>query len=141
MRPLKVLFITDGFPPQVGGVPVSSSRLANAVASRGHQVHVFNIHADGAPGEVKTEREGPLTVHRLASVGGAETSLQMADDVIRHIQTEVKFDIFHGHFLVPMGYLATYLARRYGAKSYASARGNDVDRCMFVESQLSPLLW
>ena len=80
-------------------------------------------------------------VHRMAPLGGSETSLQMADDVIRHIQAEVGFDIFHGHYRVPMGDPATYLARRYGAKSYVSARGNDVDRCMFVESQIAPLLW
>lgn len=141
MRPLKILFITEGFPPQVGGVPISSSRLANALANNGHQVHVFNIYADGVPGEVRTQREGLLTVHRLVSAGGSETSLQMADDVIRHIQADVGFDIFHGHYLVPIGYLAAYLARRYGAKSYVSARGNDVDRGMFVESQLSSLLW
>jgi glycosyltransferase involved in cell wall biosynthesis len=141
MRPLKILFITDGFPPQVGGVPISSSRLAKALAASGHQVHVFNIRQDGNSGELRSEREGSLMVHRLSSVGGAETTLQLADDVIRHIQAQVGFDIFHGHYLVPMGYLATYLARRYGAKSYVSARGNDVDRCMFVESQLSPLLW
>lgn len=141
MRPLKILFLTDGFPPQVGGVPISSSRLANALAGAGHQVHVFTIHDEGTPGEVQTRREGPLTVHRLTSVGGSETSLQVADEVIRNIQTDVGFDLFHGHYLVPMGYLAAYLARRYGARSYVSARGNDVDRTMFVEIQLSSLLW
>ena len=53
----------------------------------------------------------------------------------------VGFALFHGHGVFPGGYLAAYCARRFGARSYVGARGNDVERGMFAPAQFPFLLW
>jgi glycosyltransferase involved in cell wall biosynthesis len=65
----------------------------------------------------------------------------LADNVIRHLHERVGFQIFHGHYLMPSGYLAAFYAKMFGAKSFVSVRGNDVDRGMFNSSQFPFVLW
>jgi glycosyltransferase involved in cell wall biosynthesis len=139
--PLKILFITDRFPPQIGGMGRSADRLTHALADSGHTVHVLHLAADINPGTVQSQPEGDLMVHRVGTLASQDVMLQIADNVICSWHERVGFDIFHGHFVTPAGYLATVEAGRFGVKSYVSVRGNDVDRGMFDGTQLPLILW
>jgi glycosyltransferase involved in cell wall biosynthesis len=136
-----ILFITDRFPPQVGGVAISSERLTRLLAERGHVVHVLHLGANVEPASAQSQREGDVMVHRLGVLESPDVTLQLADNVISHLHERVDFQIFHGHYLTPSGYLAAFYAKTFGAKSFVSVRGNDVDRGMFNSNQLPFILW
>jgi len=138
---MRILFLTDRFPPQIGGVAVSSARLACGLAARGHVVHVASLNAEVEPGSVQSETADGVVVHRLGGLEEPDLALQLADRIIGHLHERVRFQLFHGHGVTPSGYLAAYFARRFGAVSYISARGNDVDRGMFNPAQLPFVLW
>ncbi|MHB9133221.1 MAG: glycosyltransferase [Armatimonadota bacterium] len=137
----RIFFITDRFPPQVGGVGVSAARLSHGLAGAGHIVHVLHLNADVEGGSVHSERDGEVMVHRLGGLEAPDLTLQLADNIVSHLHERIGFDLFHGHFLTPSGYLAAYFARRFGAKSFVSVRGNDIDRGMFRPEQLPFILW
>ncbi|MHB9025619.1 MAG: glycosyltransferase family 4 protein [Armatimonadota bacterium] len=137
----RILFLTERFPPQVGGVGISAERLARGLAARGHLVHIFHLQAGGDPGVVCSGREGELMVHRLGTLDAMDLTLQLAGNALAHLHDRVGFHIYHGHFATPAGYLAAFYARKHGGKSFVSARGNDVDRGMFAPEQFPFLRW
>ncbi|GAA2887801.1 glycosyltransferase [Nonomuraea rubra] len=66
-RPLRLLIGTDTYPPDVNGTACATYRLARALVTRGHDVHVVCPSEQGPP---RVERAGGVTVHRLRSVAG-----------------------------------------------------------------------
>ncbi|RLC82367.1 MAG: hypothetical protein DRI61_02490 [Chloroflexi bacterium] len=123
----KVCFISDTYPPQVGGLAISVRRMAHSLAQAGHSVHVVTVSEALSPGTVHTESDGPITVHCLG------THKRLRDTLTDWFETAVKldatedFDFFHGYFLAYAGYIAALAARYTGKKSVVSARGNDLD--------------
>lgn len=141
MATYRILFITDRFPPSIGGVSVSAERMTRLLAARGHLVHVLHLNADVEPGAVQSVREGDVMVHRLGGLEGDDVTCQFADNVITHLHARVGFELFHGHGCAPAGYLAALYATMLGARSMVSIRGNDVARAMFRGDQLPLILW
>lgn len=138
---LRILFITDRYPPQMGGLGASAFRLANGIAARGHLVHVVNIAADAEPGAVESIREGEVMVYRLGAMDAPEQTLQLADNILYYLHERTQFHLIHGHFAVPSGYLATFFAARVNLASYVSIRGSDVNRGAFHGDQFPFLHW
>jgi glycosyltransferase involved in cell wall biosynthesis len=61
---MRVLMLTQFYPPVVGGQERHVRDLAHALARRGHEVEVATVATDGAPGAA---RDGEVVVHRLRS--------------------------------------------------------------------------
>lgn len=59
---MRILQITDSYPPATGGLERTVQALARELAGLGHRVDVATLSYPGAP---RQEREGPVTVHRL----------------------------------------------------------------------------
>ncbi|OPZ83521.1 MAG: putative teichuronic acid biosynthesis glycosyltransferase TuaC [bacterium ADurb.Bin429] len=137
----RILFLTDRYPPQTGGVGASAHRLVNGMAARGHLVHVVNLTADAEPGAVESAREDDVMVYRLGPMASLDLTLQLAENVLQYLHAHVGFNLVHGHFAVPAGYLAAYFAAHAGIASYVSIRGNDVDRGAFRADQFPFLQW
>ncbi len=137
----RVLFLTDRFPPQIGGAAAAAWRHTGHLAAAGWVTHVLHLDPGTPPGAVCSAREEGVMVHRLGLTNPPDLALQLAETVAAHLHAEVGFALCHGHGAVPAGYLATYLARRFGAASFVSVRGNDVERSLFRADQFPFLLW
>jgi glycosyltransferase involved in cell wall biosynthesis len=59
---LRVLLVTDSYPPLVGGATFWSQQVAQEMSKRGHQVTVATSWQPDAPA---LEADGPVPVHRL----------------------------------------------------------------------------
>ena len=59
---MRILLVTDHYPPFIGGAHRQSHLLAHALANRGHVVHVVTAWQPGLPA---VAQEGAVTVHRL----------------------------------------------------------------------------
>ncbi|MCC7086358.1 MAG: glycosyltransferase family 4 protein [Pirellulales bacterium] len=87
---MKVLLISDVFPPGICGIGDYSAKLASALAARGVEVNVLTKFIPGAPPE---EEIDGIAVHRLArhwTLADARPVLQIADQLgpgtIVHLQ-------------------------------------------------------
>ena len=105
---MRVLMVTQFYPPIVGGQEQHVRNLAQALARRGHVVEVATIAADRPEG---TTLDGPVPVHRLRSTAQRTTrvysdpdrphAMPLADPRLRagilRILTGGPFDVLHAH--------------------------------------------
>ncbi|NOZ07030.1 MAG: glycosyltransferase family 4 protein [Chloroflexi bacterium] len=124
---MKICLLADTYPPDVGGLAVSVRRNARNLARAGHTVHVVSPHKGAAPGTWHTTTDGPVAVHRFGPRARQRETLAAWFDGIAALDTRYDFDLFHGHFIVYAGYVATMVARYAGKPSVVSVRGNDLD--------------
>jgi glycogen synthase len=105
---MRVLMVTQFYPPVVGGQEQHVRNLARALAERGHGVEVATIALDGIPG---TDLDGLVPVHRLRTTAqhapglysepGRPHAMPMVDP---HLRAGIKrllvtgsFDVLHAH--------------------------------------------
>jgi glycosyltransferase involved in cell wall biosynthesis len=60
---MRILMLTDFYPPVIGGLERQVQALSRELARRGHQVSVATMAIPGAP---SFESDGPIRIHRLA---------------------------------------------------------------------------
>lgn len=142
----KLLFITERFPPDLGGVASSSNRIASALTESGTEVHVFGWTKTLQPGQLLTqELRGSngkiLNVHRLGLFGNFDFSLQYTFNILEWLHQRNRFDAVWGHYVYPSGFAAVTFAELHKLPSTVSARGNDIDRLMFPPGDFARLTW
>lgn len=59
---LRILLVTDAYPPMIGGATRSTQQLARELAARGHTIAVATAAQDESPA---FEQDGEIEVHRL----------------------------------------------------------------------------
>lgn len=82
---MRILHVTDGYRPQLGGIEIFVEDLATRQAEAGHEVSVLTATAgvEAAEGErVRVIRTPPTVVHPLAPLRARETALAGAYDVV-----------------------------------------------------------
>jgi len=119
---MKILMITDFYPPYWGGVEVLVYRLSRELTLRGHVVSVVTLAGPGLP---EVALEDGVTVHRLRTAtqrAGALFTDQArpwapplpdpgAVMTLRQLLARERFDIVHGHDWLSRSYLP-FAARR-----------------------------
>jgi glycosyltransferase involved in cell wall biosynthesis len=105
---MRVLMLTQFYPPVVGGQERYVRDLAQALAGRGHDIEVATIANDGVPGMAS---DGPVLVHRLRTtmqrLPGLYSdperphSLPVADPALRagleRLVSSRGYDVVHAH--------------------------------------------
>ncbi|WP_448203910.1 glycosyltransferase family 4 protein [Azospirillum sp. sgz302134] len=119
----KICLSTQEYPPHVGGVAIAARRLARLLVAAGCQVHVVTpCDTAGATGEVRTDVEDGVTVHRLYHDFSNPQAAFAFRQLVRDLDGRVGFDLFHGFFLTAVYPCTTVAGRR---PVIASVRGND----------------
>jgi glycosyltransferase involved in cell wall biosynthesis len=99
---MKICMLTWEFPPRiVGGIARHCNGLAKALASLGHDIHVFTLDFPGAPGYEEVEG---VKVYRTVTELGHPNFLTWAllfnhflEKRMGDVDREVKFDVLHAH--------------------------------------------
>ena len=120
---MKILMVTDFYPPFVGGVEVLVSGLSRELTDRGHDVAVATL---AAPGLAAEELDGAVRVHRIRSATQRSQRL-FANAVrpwappapdpgavagLREVLRRERPDVVHGHDWLARSFLP--LKRRAG---------------------------
>jgi glycosyltransferase involved in cell wall biosynthesis len=112
---MRILLVTDQYPPMIGGVPTTTRELALDLAQRGHQVWVV------APSESARsiqEDEPNLRVHRYASFEWpAYEGLRIAFLPLAQISAlirKVQPDVIHIHSPLMLGQIGRILGSSLG---------------------------
>ena len=130
---MRVLWITERFPPDRGGASVSAGRQVESLAPACERLDVLRLAGELAAGRADVRDLG-VGGARLIRVGrtadDAESHQLLAATAANLIRAE-GYDLVHGFFAVPAGHVAVCAARLAGLPVSVSLRGNDVDRAMF----------
>jgi len=146
MEPVKrLLFITEHYPPSLGGVAVSANRTVAALCGLGVEVDVIAWTRALQPGVVESAGENPR-VFRVGRYREWDTTfphtLNLCDWLCAAaLYDKGPYDRIWGHYLAPAGFFAAWLGRLKGTPSIVSIRGNDLDRDMFPPGDFARLLW
>ncbi len=145
---VRILMIAERFPPDIGGMARSASRVARTLARLDVETHVLAWTKLLSPGQLEStsldaEPIGPwrVTVHRMGLFANWDLSLQHTMNVVEWLHGRQPFDALWGHYLYPAGFMAVMSAELLGIGATVSARGNDVDRIMFPPGDFARLVW
>jgi glycosyltransferase involved in cell wall biosynthesis len=141
----RLLFVSERFSPDVGGVSRSATRLAQSLAELGLSLEVLTWSRYLQPGEVVRQAintsAGSLGVHRVGLYRHWDMTLPHTLNLLDWLHEAQPFDAVWGHYLFPAAFVAVWFAQLKGLPSLVSARGNDIDRAMFPPGDFARLQW
>lgn len=143
---MKLLWITERFPPDIGGVARSSDRIVRSLAALGVAVEVVTWSRYVDPGDILPPEASPtdiknVRIHRMGLYRNWDMTLPNTLNLLDWLHSTQQFDAVWGHYLFPAGFIAAWFAKINNLSSIVSARGNDVDRGMFPPGDFSRLQW
>jgi glycosyltransferase involved in cell wall biosynthesis len=139
----RLLFITERFAPDLGGLARSATRLAGTLSQLGMEIDVVTWSRYLQPGEVlpPETREANTRIYRIGLYRHWDMTMPHTLNVLDWLHSSCGYDAVWGHYLFPSGFLATWFAALQGLVSTVSARGNDIDREMFPPGDFARLQW
>jgi glycosyltransferase involved in cell wall biosynthesis len=140
----RLLFISDRFPPDIGGVSRSSQRLVGELAEMGITVDVLTWTQSLEAGEVASDRYSDnhdIQVYRVGRHRHWDTTMPHTLNAIAWLQEQKPYDAVWGHYLFPGGFLAVWLGQNQQIPCTVSVRGNDLERTLFPPGDFSRLQW
>lgn len=130
MKPSRILWVTERYPPAKGGMAVSCARQVRGLRRRGHEVDVVVLGgAPVEPGERPTCGGVDLYFRRQSS---PEIAPNMAWTAIRERHARQAYQCVVGFGASWAGYNASSFAAWLGLPSVCLVRGNDFDRDWFL---------
>jgi len=138
---MNILVLTDKYSPDVGGLAVSTRRLAQGLTQAGHAVCVSLPASSVAPGAVTASKDADVTVYRLGPHRRADDTLADWFDHVAALHARHHLHLIHGMYIAQPAFVAVAAARHLGIPSVISARGNDLDRAAFDPGKFSQISW
>lgn len=138
----RLLFLTERFPPDIGGLASSAGRITQVLTQLGIEVDVVVWSRQLQPGQIQgPEPESSVRVHRIGLYRQWDMSLPVTLNLLDSLHDRHPYDGIWGHYLFPAGFMAVWFAQLRGLRSTVSARGNDIDRGLFPPGDFARLQW
>jgi L-malate glycosyltransferase len=139
----RLLFITERFTPDVGGLARSATRLVNTLCSLNIKIDVVTWSRYLEPGEVLPPEslEGNFWIYCIGLYRHWDMTMPHTLNVLDWLCETRSYDAVWGHYLFPSGFLAAWFAALKDIPSTVSVRGNDIDREMFPPGDFARLQW
>ncbi len=142
---MNVCIITFEYPPITGGVGAATQRIVRNLVKEDFNIHVIAPHSKLGQNEFEKTYEEGVTVHRtfqsLRNYSGDSLELQQIGDYVIQLHNSVNFDLIHGIYLVPSGFIGSLVASELSISFIASIRGSDIEKLRFGPSLLEPTRW
>lgn len=139
MKP-RLLFLSERYPPDLGGVATSASRISRALVNLGVEVDVIAWTRLLEAGIVALE-EGNPSVYRMGRFREWDTTMPHTLNLFDWLLSTHSYDAIWGHYLAPAGFLAAWFGRLKNIPSTVSVRGNDLDRDIYPPGDFARLRW
>src|SRR5450432_2227038 len=123
----RLLFITEHFPPGLGGVATSANRTVQPLCDLGHQLDVIAWTRALQPGVIEQTGDNPR-IFRFGRYREWDSTFPHTLNLCDWLYSVAPYDAIWGHYLAPAGFFATWLGRLNKTHSVVSIRGNDLDR-------------
>jgi len=138
---MKIALLTEKYTPDIGGLAISSERLARLLSSAGHEIRVSAPTLNLLPSERRTHSSGGISVTRFGASKRVDDTLVDWLEVIVEEHRHESFDVLHAYFLTQAGFVASYAGKYLNIPSVVSIRGNDIERAPFDPSRFSHVMY
>ena len=138
---MRVAFLTEKYPPDVGGLAASSARLVNLLVSVGVEVHLFAPFTGRSPARSDDAGPGRLIMHYLDNMRRVDDTLTAWYEQLATVHRATPFDIIHAYFITRAGFAGVFAGRTLGVPVVVSARGNDLERAVFDPGKAAHILY
>jgi glycosyltransferase involved in cell wall biosynthesis len=138
---MKIALLSEKYTPDIGGLAISSERLARLLTSAGHDVRVFAPTLSLLPSEKRTLPSGGIQLTRFGAHKRVDDTLVDWFELIVAEHRREPFDILHAYFLPQAGFVAAYAGKYLGVPSVVSIRGNDIERAAFDPAKFSHVMY
>ena len=136
----RILFLTERYPPDAGGVSASAGRIARSLAALGADVDVVAWTRSLPAGQVARADENP-TSFRIGRFREWDTTMPHTLNLLDWLVSLAPYHLAWGHYLSLAGFLSVWFGRLKGVPSVVSIRGNDLDRDVFPPGDFARLQW
>jgi glycosyltransferase involved in cell wall biosynthesis len=138
---MKIALLSEKYTPDLGGLAISTERLARLLASAGHEVRVFAPTSSLSPSETRTLPSGGIQLTRFGAHKRVDDTLVDWFELLAAEHRRAPFDILHAYFLPQAGFVAAYAGKYLSVPSDVSIRGNDIERAAFDPSRFSHVMY
>lgn len=138
---MKIALLSEKYTPDIGGLAISTERLARLLTSAGHAVRVFCPTSNLLPSEQRTLISGGVHITRFGAHKRTDDTLVAWFELLVAEHQREPFDVLHAYFLTQAGFVATYAGKYLNLPSVVSIRGNDIERAAFDPSRFSHTLY
>ena len=138
---MKIALLCEKYTPDIGGLAISTERLARLLTLAGYAVRVFCPSPNLPPAEKRILPSSGVSVTRFGAHKRVDDTLVDWFELIVAQHKEDPFDVLHAYFLTQAGFVATYAGKYLGIPSVVSIRGNDIERAVFDPSRYSHTMY
>jgi len=138
---MKIALLTEKYTPDIGGLAISTGRLARLLSSAGHQVCVFGPTSNLPASEKRTLTSDDVSITRFGAYKRMDDTLVDWFELLVEEHKREPFDILHGYFLPQAGFVAAYAGKYLDIPNVVSIRGNDIERAAFDPSKFSHVMY
>jgi glycosyltransferase involved in cell wall biosynthesis len=138
---MNIALLTEKYTPDIGGLAISTERIAHLMASAGHRVHVFCPSLSLSPSEKRTFTQRGIRITRFGPHKRVDDTLVEWFELIVEEHKRSPFDILHAYSLMQAGFIAAYTGKYLNLPSVASIRGNDIERAPFDPGRFSHVMF
>jgi L-malate glycosyltransferase len=138
---MNIALLSEKYTPDIGGLAISTERLAGLLASAGHRVRVFCPSPSLSPSETRSFSQEGIRITRFGVHKRPEDTLVDWFERIVNDHRREPFDLLHAYYLTQAGFVAAYAGRYLGLASVVSIRGNDIERAAFDPSRFSHVMY
>lgn len=138
---MKIALLTEKYTPDLGGLAISTERLARSLSSAGHEVRAFAPTSSLPPSEKRTLPSNGVSVTRFGAYKHVDDTLVDWFEFILDEHKREPFDLIHAYFLPMAGFVGAYAGKYLNIPSVVSIRGNDIERAAFDPSKFSQVMY
>ena len=138
---MKIALLSEKYTPDIGGLAISTERLARLLTSTGYNVRLFCPSRNLLPSEKRTLTHSGVSVTRIGAHKRVDDTLVDWFELIVAEHKREPFDVLHAYFLTQAGFVATYTGKYLNIPSVVSIRGNDIERAAFDPSRFSHTMY
>lgn len=138
----RLLFLTERFPPDIGGLARSAGRIVQSLEQLGINVDVVTWTRYLPSGAVQPPQpQDSPQIFRIGLYRHWDMTLPQTLNALDWLHQTRQYQLIWGHYLFPAGFLSTWFGQQYQLPHIVSARGNDIDRALFPPGDFSRLHW
>ena len=138
---MNIALLSEKYTPDIGGLAISTERLAGLLSSAGHRVRVFCPSLGMPASETRSFSQEGIRIIRFGVHKRPEDTLVDWFERIVNDHRREPFDLLHAYYLTRAGFMAVYAGRYLGLPSVVSIRGNDIERAAFDPSRFSHIMY
>ena len=138
---MKIALLSEKYTPDIGGLAISTERLAHLLASAGHDIRVFAPTVILPASETRFLPSNGISVTRFGVHKRVDdTSVDWFELLVEEHMHE-PFDVLHAYFVTQAGFIAAYAGKYLDVPSVVSIRGNDIERAAFDPAKFSQVIY